>query len=465
MSKINRQWLLVVILFLSTVTSAPAGEKLNPAAPSVLPGTNRDVKSPGFWIGRHPSPDSVILSSAGIQSFNQQLSKDGLTKDLFSIDAFDLNVSKTQIQKEIQKFKHGDYFDREGKLVSRYFFKRLQKNLNIDDIKDIVPRYAFVLKQSDQRLLPTQDILTAEPFDFEFDEIQNSSLDAGEPVVVFYETLDEKWVYTQTSASAGWVKKENLLFVSSDEFKNLLLSENFVVVMSAKADLYLDPSRKKFYDYVRMGTKLTVNETIDDIVEVIVAPGQNLYISRQDVHPGFLPYTPRTIIEQAFNMLNEPYGWGGMNGEQDCSSFLKSVFATVGISLPRNSTEQGKVGKAPAAFSKSNTRGQVAFLAEALPGITVAQMKGHIVLYLGMYDNRPFAIHEGYAYREPQRVQADEPQRVQADEPQRVQTGELVDREDRVRVFNRVAVSDLNLGKGSKKGSLLERIIAVREVR
>ncbi|MCC6758057.1 MAG: SH3 domain-containing protein [Candidatus Omnitrophica bacterium] len=395
------------------------------------------MKSPGFWISRHPSPDALILGAEEVNAFNQKLVKDGLTKDLFNIDAFDLNISRTQIQNEIKKFEHGDYFDREGKLVSRDLFKSIKENLNIDDVKDIVPRHAFVARQSDQRLLPTDAILTAEPFDLEFDEVQNSSLDVGNPVVVFYETLDEKWAYTQASASAGWVKKENLAFVSSDEFKNLLSSEKFVVVTAAKADLYLDEARTKYYDYVRMGTRLALLGGSGDVDEVEIAPGQNLFISQQDVHSGFLSYTPRHIIEQAFKMLNEPYGWGGMNGEQDCSAFLKGVFATVGLDLPRNSGEQGRTGKL------------VKNLSDALPGITVAQMKGHIVLYLGTYDDRFFAIHEAYAYREPQRAQAGEP----------------VEGEDRARVFNRVAVSDLNLGKGSKKGSLLERIVSVREYR
>jgi hypothetical protein len=425
----RKTFVLMVAFFVFAATSVMAGEKINPAAPAVLPGTDRNVKSPGFWVSRLSSPDRVILSLEEVYAFNQKLVTDGLTKDLLIIDAFDLKVSKSQIQKEIQRFERGDFFDREGKIASRDFFRRIKDNLAIDDITDIVVRHAFVVRQSDQRLLPTEDILTAEPFDIEFDEIQNNSMDAGEPVVVFYETLDEKWVYTQTTASAGWVKKENLLFVSSDEFQNALNSKNFGVVTVAKADLYLDPGRKKFYDYVRMGTRLVINATLDDVIEVVVAPGQNAFISRQDIHDGFLPYTPRTIIEQALKMLNEPYGWGGMNGEQDCSAFLKGVFATVGISLPRNSAEQGKSGKL------------IKNLSEAQPGITIAQMKGHIVLYLGTYQDRPFAIHEAYAYREP------------------------VNDGDRVRVFNRVAVSDLNLGKGSKKGSLLERMIAIREVR
>ncbi len=405
-----------------------AGEKLNYSAPAVLPHTKKEMQRPGFWIAKHPSPDKVILTADRVQRFNQQLSNAALTKDLLDINAFDIKVGATQIEKELKKFARGDYFDREGKLASRDFFQAIKENINLED-KEVIPRHAFVLRQSDQRLLPTDAPLTAQPFDLEFDEVQNSSLSAGEPVVVFYETLDEKWVYTQTFASAGWVKKESLEFVSADEFKTLLNAEKVAVVISAKADLYRDPAFTQFYDYARMGDRFSVHATASDSVEILIAPGQSLFVKREDIHMGFLSYTPRHILEQAFKMLNEPYGWGGMNGEQDCSAFLKGVFATVGIVLPRNSGEQGKSGTL------------IKNLSAALPGITVAQLKGHIILYLGMIDGQPYGIHEIFAYRE------------------------NITGQDRPRVLNRVVVSDLHLGTGSKKGSLLERIVAIREIR
>ena len=66
-------------------------------------------------------------------------------------------------------------------------------------------------------------------------------------------------------------------------------------------------------------------------------------MNEEDVHPGFLPYTARNIYKQALVMLNQPYGWGDMYGEQDCSRFLQMVFATVGIMLPRDSKDQAQV--------------------------------------------------------------------------------------------------------------------------
>ncbi len=425
----------ILVLASLTFAASPSGEKLNYAAPALISNVTTQMQRPGFWIARHPTPDAVVLDKSGLLEFNQKLIKAGLTKDLFNLDAFDRKVSQLQIQKEISKFERGDYFDAHGKPASRDFFRWIKENIVIEDLRDWHLRQAFVVRQTDQRLLPTEKVLTSEPFDFEFDELQNSSLDAGEPVVVLFETLDEKWVYTQTQASAGWVKKENLAFVAPGEFREMLADKSFVVVTSAKSDLYRDKERTQFYDAVRMGARFAAVDFLSDSVEVLIAPGRNLFIARRDIAVGYLPYTPRNIIEQAFKMLNAPYGWGGASGEQDCSAFLKQIFATVGLDLPRNSAEQGQSGEL------LGFKAQTEIFKKALGGTVIAQLKGHIVLYLGMVDENPYVIHAAFAYREP------------------------LDGQDRVRVVNRVIVSDLSLGKGSKKGSLLERIVAIRAIK
>ena len=131
-----------------------------------------------------------------------------------------------------------------------------------------------------------------------------------------------------------------------------------------------------------------------------------------------------------------------MYGEQDCSRFLQEVFATVGISLPRNSSEQAKVGRRLAQFVQETPEEEkIAILkAQAVGGITVLPMKGHIMLFLGMVGERPFAIHATWAYRERR------------------------GNNDVVRVINRVVVTDLSLGEGTKKGSLLKRLSSVMRI-
>jgi len=160
-----------------------------------------------------------------------------------------------------------------------------------------------------------------------------------------------------------------------------------------------------------------------------------------------LPYTPRHVFEQAFKLLNAPYGWGGMYGEQDCSRFVQQVFATVGIRLPRNSGEQAKSGQVLAKFDGASldekTEGcdkKEVLTTKAVPGATVLGMSGHIMLYLGNVDGRPYAIHATWAFRENQ------------------------DGQEIRKVINKVVVSDLSLGDGSARGSLLKRLRTITAV-
>ncbi len=137
-------------------------------------------------------------------------------------------------------------------------------------------------------------------------------------------------------------------------------------------------------------------------------------------------------------MLHEPYGWGGMYGEQDCSAFLVEVFATVGIMLPRDSIDQAKAGQERFVFDAQSGLAQKQ---EALSGLSgglfLLPMKGHILLYLGMEQGQPYAIHCVWAYRE--------------------RKGER----DIPRVINRVAVTGLSLGDKSSRGSFLKRLISI----
>jgi len=166
------------------------------------------------------------------------------------------------------------------------------------------------------------------------------------------------------------------------------------------------------------------------------------YLKRREIVAGNLSYTPRHIIEQAFEMLDTPYGWGGANGQQDCSQFVQEVFATVGIALPRNSSEQAQVGRLLGSSEPddSDDKKQQAVVTQALPGVSLLHMRGHVMLYIGQVAGRPYAIHDVWAYREP------------------------IDDADTIRVINRVAVTSLHLGEGSRTGSLLHRLHSIRAI-
>jgi len=116
-------------------------------------------------------------------------------------------------------------------------------------------------------------------------------------------------------------------------------------------------------------------------------------VKTANVHKGYLEYTPKNIITQAFKFLHLPYGWGGMYGEQDCSKFIQEVYATVGIKLPRNSMSQSKASNAKVELAGLSKTSKHTFLrTTGKAGGTILHLKGHIVLYLGEYKGEPYII-------------------------------------------------------------------------
>ncbi len=445
--------LFIVLIGMVVLIGCRDPQRLDYAAPVTIPHTERQMKSPGFWIAKIPFPDTTILTSSEIAKLNYHICHQlKLATDFKSIPReYSGKALRQTFLDDLKEQQRQPRFNVFGKMVNQQYFDQLNVNMDISGIPaSVIPQYGFVTRYVDQRILPSDEVLTEKPFDREFDELQNSSLDIGTPLVIVAQTKDQVWVYAHAPTSSGWIKKSRVGMCSEDAFQQFTYGRATFVVIAPKADIYLDEGLTAYYDYVRMGTTFPGIGATGDAAQIVIPvrtiDGRLLeraaFVKYTDVRIGYLPYTPRVIIEQAFKLLNAPYGWGGMGGEQDCSSFIQQVFATVGIDLPRNSSAQGKVGTPLGNFTAQTPERKkiYALVKKAMGGVTLLQLKGHILLYLGMHKGRFYAIHETYGYGQPEGSRSIS------------------------RIVNRVVVSDLSLGRGSKKGSLLERIVSMRKL-
>ncbi|MFA5319596.1 MAG: SH3 domain-containing protein [Candidatus Omnitrophota bacterium] len=411
------------------------------------------MKTAGYWIKRHPYPDKLILDYSGIAKLNAYIREmTGVNDDLSVFP--ELIPGKTlqnSLLGQLRHFRSGRYYSKDGLPAAAGFYSRIEANMDFSGLEgDIAVRFAYMVNNADQRLLPVEDGLNELPFDFDFDELQNSSLAPGTPVAVLHASRDGKWYYVSSSVSSGWVEADKTAFCARNEIEEPDGNDAFVVVTSARTDIYLDPGLTEYYDYARMGDRFILKESTPLAAEVVLFcrnPDSSLkrvpgYIAGDDVSRGYLPYTPRNAIRQAFKLLNTPYGWGGMYGEQDCSQFIREVFSVMGIKLPRNSAAQAQVGVLLAGASGEPVDDKAVWFSRKVPGgITTICLNGHIMLFLGMDNGRPYAIHDAWAYR------------VKGPRG-----------EDEVRLINRVAVTGLELGEGSRKGSLLNRTKCLRMI-
>jgi len=435
--------ILVLLFFSSRVL---AQDRVNYEAPSLIGHSFRMMKTAGFWIGRHPSPDAVIMSPEAIDRFNAGLRSDKrLTKDIFTI-VQDLKTESLldDLQKTLADITSKGYYTSAGVRDDQDFMDDVKRNMNLSGVViGVAPRYGLVVHYASQRFLPTQEGLYEEKDDYDFDQLQNSALDVGTPVAVVHTSADGLWYYVLTEISDGWVEAQDIALGDINQVRTFAEKNDFAVVIKPKADIFLNESMTDYYDYVRMGMRLpltsvdagrvTVNVPVMDADGTLAV--KEAYMNAEDVSPGFLPFTARNIYKQALMMLNQPYGWGDMYGEQDCSRFLQMVFATVGIDLPRDSKDQAQVSNSVVDFDqKSDDATKIAAIARSPAANTLLAMKGHIMLYLGTVNGKPYAIHDTTGYKQE------------------------VDQKEVAYAIDRVIISDLSLGQDSKKGSLLRRL-------
>ncbi|MEM7448574.1 MAG: NlpC/P60 family protein [Myxococcota bacterium] len=182
---------------------------------------------------------------------------------------------------------------------------------------------------------------------------------------------------------------------------------------------------------------------------VYVGTEHDIRVAQADnFSPTDRPLTRRAVLTEAFSMLGRPYGWGGQDGGVDCSRFVLEIFERFGLELPRVSAMQARAGSYSIDVSAIDSdREKMVFLdAAARRGIVLLHLPGHIMLYLGRTEEgTPMVLHSFADFQTDCPVS--ETGGARRDSP--LETVQRVDR---------VAVSTLDLGRGTSKSSLLERV-------
>lgn len=432
----------------NTEDSAPAALKditICPA-PTAFQDVNRTMKSPGYWISKLASPDKVILNAKEIEAINANTM--GKSMFLTDIQYFPQKYYRKSAASSHRRMINifSKYYDGISENpVGREHFEEMEKNINYNAFDATVNvKFAMTVSYAELRALPSFEPFFSSLDTLDLDRSQITQLDLASPVAVLYATEDKEWFYAVSEIAEGWLYKDTIAFCQQHVIKDYKRWDRHAVIISPKADIYKDEDMTEFFDYVSMGTVLPIAGIKEGVAEIRIPRTkkdkmlgfQKAYISLSDISVGYMKYTQRNVIQQAFKHLNSPYGWGGMNGEQDCSSFLRQIFACFGIKLPRNSTGQiQSAGIFAGSFEKGEPEHLRAqrIIKNGVPGITLIYFPGHIMLYVGSEGPNPYIIHSIWGY------------------------GEETEKESKTYLINRVAITSMNIGEASKKGSLLQR--------
>lgn len=443
-----------------------------------LPNCTVEMDDPRYWSAKYLFQDQLLLTPEQIAALNRQNISRGLLTDVFSGELWqaqtwesawgDLNQAEdlgenpnprhrglqgytlyTYLKEETERIKRCQRWDAEGRPVPPERFAELDRNLNLFGLKETNPaRHGLTRRRTDVRYYPADQVINGQRWEVEFDILQVSAIQAFQPLAILHTSLDGEWVFAVTPHCRGWVKRRDVVEGCAPEaLRSFSQPERFVVVTGHAVDATSMAGNTTAAERFYLGTVCPLLEKTDAHY-VLAVPGDvvngrprvsRLYLPLDaDVSEGYLPCTPRTLWQTAFKLLHHPYSWGGRGEHRDCSQFLMDLYATMGLKLPRNSSAQAMVGTQRLALPLKLAAEERRRHLDRLNQPALLQFPGHIMLYLGRDSGRHYVLHDIWSFRRGH-----------------------ASGEDRKVVIGRVVVSDLTLGEGSSKGSLLERLTTI----
>lgn len=373
-----------------------------------------DMNTSAYWIERLPAPDAVVVAPTRIGALNGLILS--RIDQMAEIDKMPDVISGEKLREWLlydpaPDLATVDRYNATGARLKKKDVDALAASVNIDAVAAANQvRFGRVVNRADIRGFPTDDAVLRRPGEVSFDTLQYSSISAPTPVALLHTSKDGRWGFFQTPFTRGWMRLDKVAFSTREDV--LPVSTEPLVITGSSVAVYEDAALKKPRIEAPMGTTLDIVSDGGGAWQVRLparASGGNelvwtaAYVDKKaDAHKGFLPYTQRSILTQAFKMLGERYGWGGLDGRRDCSEFVRNTFATVGVRLPRNSQQQLQAGvmipNDGASFTPQTLTAALADT-QTKQGAAVFVTSTHIMLYLGMdAAGSPHVIHQTHGY-------------------------------------------------------------------
>ena len=287
--------------------------------------------------------------------------------------------------------------------VPPVWFESIKNSSNFEAYGSLNQK-AITLKRMDIRALPTDKPLYKDPSlpgeGYPFDLLQNSSVNYNEPIFVSHRSIDGAWSYIFTNNASGWVPSEGITLIDDSTALSFQKGEKVFII---EDNIALNDTANRFAAYSRIGMVLPLERSEGEHYYVKAIDSNNtikiLSIPKHSAHVGVSRLNKSDMVAIGTQMLKNTYGWGGMYGERDCSSMIRDFMTPFGIWLPRNSSSQSKKGEV-ISFSGLSDEEKLSLIKEkGVPFETIIYLKGHVLLYVGSYQESVMVMHNIWAVR------------------------------------------------------------------
>ena len=192
-----------------------------------------ELTEPSFWILNNNAGDSVVLEEEEIRQFNRKICN--MSLDVTEMKSLPDAVPVKEFLPWITNTwaMRGTVF-RNGKLLTEREKEAIQNNLNLAALpgenETATVQYGVTVRHAMVRNLPLADGLFDEPEDVYYDNVQDSVLEAGEPVAILHESLDKKYYYVRLYNLFGWIAREDIAACTREQWLKYADPQDFLVV-------------------------------------------------------------------------------------------------------------------------------------------------------------------------------------------------------------------------------------------
>ncbi|MFK7999901.1 MAG: NlpC/P60 family protein [Polyangiales bacterium] len=427
------------------VVQGAEGEAACPSTlriPAPLPNVQPNERTESYWVGRYEEEerdlDATLLSEAEIQAHNTSMEngEPPLMPSVLSSPPEAGNM-RAQLQERLgymrQRIEAGEYLNADGSTPD-------VANFAVPGELDLAPSLRVATGIVPVHCGPRAESILKGSMDPDFDRNLCFTVRAQEPIELLRE-WEGGLLLARTDYGLGFVEANAPLTpdVGSDaEVRHAVLHSSrstvresaLVAGTTVPVGALLPREFRECEECDEPGMEATTNFLVATAEGLTPRPATEFRVEAPQA------LTRRAFLNEAFSLLDEPYGWGGRAGGRDCSRALMDIFARFGLRVPRHSAVQAQAGTYVVDVSEmSNADKVLLFESAAEQGVVLLHFPGHIMHYLGLSNGRPMILHSFSEYLTPCPNSDDE----------------TVNRVDRV------DVSDMTLGEGSSRTDFLSR--------
>ena len=381
-------------------------------------GNSDDRHQPEFWLAKIPDPDETVFGRAKIDAQNEKLLE--LDSSMHDLGAVPETIPRSTVVAWIEDLAgrpDNPLYDASGAIVSDEFLDEVLDARNLDAVPHLQPRqFGLVVHRGALRTFPTDRRVFRSAGNTDIDRFQEDALFPGTPVLVAHESKDGDWWFVVSPRYAAWMRKSFVALGDADDVFAYQEKEPYRIVTGATAKTVFTPQQPALSELqLDMGVRVPqladwplqepVNGQSSSGTLVIELPVRNehgrlslapaLLQQNADTRPGYLPLTRSNIVRQAFKFLGERYGWGHSYNGRDCSGFVSEVYRSMGVQLPRNTSDQSV---SPALqvtqFGEDDASERRLAAVRALAVGDLVYIPGHVMMVIGVDGGAPWVIHD-----------------------------------------------------------------------